>query len=127
MTIMGTIIDTLGGVIVAALLVWLVAGWLLRLAAISCSIGAAGLLAIGDELSALGVAGCGCVCWLTAQLLERARHGRWRAPRRARLLSGPTASRACGCRPTGRLPRGDRRRRRLLRAPSRYVRETKRA
>jgi hypothetical protein len=88
---MSTIIDSLGAVIVAALVVWFVAAWLLRLAAVSCWVCAAGLLAIGDELSAVGVAGCGCVCWAAAQLLHRSRHRRWRSPALTRLLGSRRA------------------------------------
>ena len=88
---MDTAVQTLGSVVLATLVLWFVAGPLLRLAAASCFICAAGLLAIGDHISAVGVTGCGTVCWTLAQLLYRAFHGRWRTARAARLL-GRTAS-----------------------------------
>jgi hypothetical protein len=76
--------------------VWYLGGLLLRLAAISCFLCAAGLLALGDAVSALGVAGCGLACWVAGQLLHRARSGRWRSARVARLVSREGA----GCRTT---------------------------
>jgi hypothetical protein len=68
-----------------------IGGPLLRLAASSCFLCAAGLLALGDAVSALGVAGCGLVCWIAAQLLYRARRERWRSARAARLFRRKTA------------------------------------
>jgi hypothetical protein len=106
---MSTILDTLGAVIVAALVVWFVVSWLLRLAAISCWVCAAGLLAIGDEPSAVGVAGCGCVCWAATQLLHRIRRGRWRSPALTRVLGsrrvpGPSSHGAGHRRPSTPSP-----------------------
>ena len=77
--------QTLGPVVLGALVVWYVVGPLLRLGAISCFVCAAGLLAIGDTAAA-GVAGCGLVCWLFSHLLYRLRHGVWRTACAERLL-----------------------------------------
>lgn len=82
---MTSLVQTLGPGVLGALVIWYVVGPLLRLAAISCFVCAAGLLAIGDT-DAAGVAGCGAVCWLVSHLLYRLRHGGWRTARAARLL-----------------------------------------
>jgi hypothetical protein len=82
---MNTLAQTLGPVVLGALVVWYVVGPLLRLAAISCFVCAVGLLAIGDTAAA-GVAGCGLFCWLVSHLLYRLRHGAWRTARAAGLF-----------------------------------------
>jgi len=94
---MDALVELLGAVLLGGLLVWYVGGWLLRLAAASCFLCAAGLLALGDVASAVGVAGCGAVCWTVGQILFRLRHGWWRSPRAARLLSAaPAGPSRCG-------------------------------
>ncbi len=70
---MADVAQTLASLILAALVMRCVAGALLRLAAISCFVCAAGLLAIGDHTSATGVAMCGAVCRTARQLLHRTR------------------------------------------------------
>jgi len=89
---MTAITQALGPLLLTALVAWYLGGPLLRLAAISCFVCAAGLLALGDVVSALGVAGCGLACWVGAQLLYRARQGRWRSARAARLFGRETAA-----------------------------------
>lgn len=83
---MSSFIQTLGSATLAALVVWHIGGPLLRLAATSCFVAAAGLLAIDDVAAAAGVTGCGLVCWIAGQLLYRARRGHWKSPRAAALL-----------------------------------------
>jgi hypothetical protein len=77
--------------LLAAIVVWCVGGLLLRLAASSCFLCAAGLLALGDAVSSLGAAGCGLACWIGAQLLYRVRRGRWHWARAARLFGRESA------------------------------------
>jgi hypothetical protein len=84
---MTAIAEVLGPLLLAALVVWYLGSPLLRLAAISCFVCTAGLLALGDAVSALGVGGCGLAGWVGWQLLYRARRGRWRSARAARIFS----------------------------------------
>jgi len=83
---MTAVAQAIGPLLFAALIVWYLGGPLLRLAAVSCFVCSAGLLALGDVTSSAGVAGCGLLCWAGGQLLYRARRGRWRTARAARLL-----------------------------------------
>jgi predicted membrane protein len=82
---MTSLVQSLGPLVLGALVVWYVVGPLLGLAAISCFVCAAGLLAIGDTAAA-GVAGYGVICWLGSHLLYRLRYGAWRTARAAHLL-----------------------------------------
>ena len=100
---MDAFIQSLGSVLLGGLVVWYVGGWLLRLAAASCFVCAAGLLALGDVGSAAGVAGCGAACWTVGEILLRLRHGWWRSTRAARLFrAAPGGTSRCGAaRPPG--------------------------
>ncbi len=90
---MAVIADILGPVLLAALVVWYLGGPLLRLAAASCFLCAGGLVALGDILSAGGVAGCGLVCWAGGHLIYRARRGQWRSRRAAHPFAREPAGR----------------------------------
>ena len=83
---MTSLVQTLGSAALVALVMWSIGGPLLRLAATSCFVCAAGLLALGDMTSASGVTGCGLLSWIGGQVLYRARRGHWKSPRAAALL-----------------------------------------
>ena len=93
---MTSIVDALGSLALVVIVVWTIGGLLLRLAATSCFVCAAGLLALGDIAAALGVAGCGLACWIPGQLLYRARRGCWRSARAAARLSQQRGGRGRG-------------------------------
>ena len=64
---MSTFTQTAGQVLLALLVVWVAGAFILRLAATSCFLCAAGLLALGDLVAAAGVATCGLACWIPAR------------------------------------------------------------
>jgi hypothetical protein len=78
---MDAFVDSVGLAALAGFIVWSVGGPLLRPVAVSCSVSAVDLLAIGDHVADVGVAGCGVVCWTAGSFCTvRATGGGGRRP-----------------------------------------------